>query len=262
MDLPDHAQGASGPAALRLDQAAGRQPEHHARRPNFRQPGAVDHYVRDPRPRRPDPAGAFVTLTLRGAGFTPATTASVLDPSGFVQFANPVYLDSNTLRVDVHLTNSVVGYLGGTFAVQVANGAQTATKAGALTIGAGSQSQSPPCPLTLSLVSPAAVKSLAEFAVTVNYQNDCAEDATPQVAVISSSNARLRFPGDSASRSQVLQLLLTNPGEGPLELIPPGAHGSILLMAQPITGGAHLAVPLELSPCSQWPAGGSTIRPA
>ena len=31
-----------------------------------------------------------------------------------------------------------------------------------------------------------------------------------------------------------------------MELIPPGAKGSVLVMAQPITGGANIAVPIDM----------------
>jgi RHS repeat-associated protein len=195
---------------------------------------------------------ASADVTVRGTGFTPSTTVTLLDPDTEVVMGGLRYLDENTLRVTVSAgDHGCVLPCGGTFDVQVQEGAQTATLPGGLTAslqlydGGPLPDDRPPCELSLSLNTPPQVRSLREFPVTVNWENRCG-DLSPQVAVVASDNARFRFPGDPAPRGQYLELLITNQGEGPPDLIPTGATGSLLVMAQPITGGAHIAVPVEV----------------
>ncbi|MCC7362114.1 MAG: hypothetical protein IT317_21700 [Anaerolineales bacterium] len=197
-----------------------------------------------------------VSVTIRGAGFTPATTVSLLDPENEVQLDGVRFLDENTLRANVHANwdnpSGCVLPCGGTFDVQVHEGAQTVALPDGLTagwqiqLGAPPANDRPPCELNVSFDAPQFVRSGREFPVTVNWENHCG-DLTPQQVLLTSDNARFRFPADPAPRGQYLELFITNQGEGPLELIPQGATGSILVLAQPITGGTHVAVPLDLS---------------
>lgn len=103
--------------------------------------------------------------------------------------------------------------------------------------------------LEVFVIAPRFTRVQREFAVLVVYHNPSAVNVPARDIVVDSALARFRLPDEPGPRGTFVQLLAVNPDpNGPAGVIPPGASGSVALLALPITttSGAFIDVNVNL----------------
>lgn len=121
-------------------------------------------------------------------------------------------------------------------------------------------------PLEVFVVAPRFTRVQREFAVLVVYHNSSALNVPARVIVVDSALARFRWPNEPGPRGTFVQLLAVNPDpNGPAGVIPPGASGSVVLLAQPITSTPNVFIDVNvnlLKPGSiDWDGVANAFRP-
>ncbi|MBI5567613.1 MAG: hypothetical protein HY870_22130 [Chloroflexi bacterium] len=121
-------------------------------------------------------------------------------------------------------------------------------------------------PLEMFVVAPRFTRVQREFAVLVVYHNPSALNVPARVIVVDSALARFRWPNEPGPRGTFVQLLAVNPNpDGPAGIIPPGASGSVVLLAQPITSTPNVFIDVNVNLLKpgviNWDAMANAFRP-
>lgn len=157
------------------------------------------------------------TATIRGAGFTPTTTAKLVDGATERAAVQVAYQDANT----VYATFDLTGLTAGAYDLTVADGGLDATRADGFTVTTGAAGK-----LVVNLSIPSISRALARTTATVNYENTGETDIPAPLLFLTSDTGILRLPEQAAYQGKSLAFLGVNP-DGPAGILPAGFKGTI-----------------------------------
>lgn len=201
-----------------------------------------------------------VTLTIAGAKFENSAHASLIAPDNSVIAATSVRrLDATHLQA----TFNLAGKSTGSYGVRIAQGVETATAAGALTVTTGATGH-----LKVDFIVPGGVRTGRQGTVTVEYTNDGGADLPAPILIVTSTSPTLRFTTDVNTRGDTAEFLAINP-TGDAGVLPPGARGSIDLNFVATTDAAANSIQFTLASQSSqadttpldWTAAKEKLRP-
>ncbi|MFM6436862.1 MAG: Calx-beta domain-containing protein, partial [Microcystis panniformis] len=166
-----------------------------------------------------------VTVSLKGAKFTPETEISLISPDGAKTIAQRAWWRSNS---EIWATFDLQGLDTGLYDIQVTDGEISASLEDSFTVTAGAVGH-----LEMEIIAPSAIRPGYQGTVTIEYENTGATDIVAPILALDADNARLRFlNGENWTEGQVYFLGI-NP-EGPAGILSPGAKGSVSLVFAPL----------------------------
>jgi RHS repeat-associated protein len=196
------------------------------------------------------------TVTIHGAGFTPQTTAKLVDGATERAAETVLFKDSTTL----YATFNLAGLTAGTYDVTALNGTTPATRPDAFTVTTGA-----PGKLKVSVTAPAITRALAKTTVTVDYENTGETDIPAPLLSLTADWAVMRLPEQADYVGKQIQFLGINP-TGPAGVLPAGFKGSITFPALSVSGAAHVGIRYDLGVAKEdapidWAAAKAGMRP-
>jgi RHS repeat-associated protein len=193
------------------------------------------------------------TLTVNGSQFTPNTAVNLVASDGTDTKASQVLFKDNTT---LFATFALAGLAPGTYSVQVADGGQTFTDAGAFTVSGAAPGQ-----VTFNLSCSAYTHDTNPGTIVINYMNTGGTDVPAPLMILSSDNASFELPGSTTYIPDSVELLGINQN-GPAGTLPPDYHGSITLSFLPVNAGPHVVSHFTLStiPSASTPFDWSTVK--
>ncbi len=166
-----------------------------------------------------------VTSTIQGAGFTPTSAVHLVDGLNLIRTGSVQFVDANRLFVAFDLR----GVAPGTYDVRVDDAAGSTTSQDAFTVTTGQAGR-----LEFHISGPASLRAGRPQTVYIDYQNTGETDVAARVFTLFADNAVLRLPEQPAFRGNVIDLLSIN-RNGPADVLPPGARGTIPVIFLPST---------------------------
>jgi RHS repeat-associated protein len=185
---------------------------------------------------RPSPQQAELSVTIDGAGFTPASTATLdctgLDATTAGQTTRTFPTKSLTFAgsTELYADFGQVPSPTGACAVNVSSGTASAQLAHAITFGKTTLStflsSAPPSTPHVSVVAPSVNRPNVDSFVVVNYSNPYSYPIPAPLMNLVANGAKLHYPNQPAGDTSVLPVLGASP-KGDPGVLAPGAAGSV-----------------------------------
>ncbi len=177
----------------------------------------------------PSSGAGTTTITIQGSQFAAGDTVTLIPDAGGTPLTptNFYFTDNTTIAATFNLAGIAAGTV---YDVQVANGTQTSTAAGAFTVGQSSSTVTNQVLITIT--APEYVRTGVNYTIQVNYQNVSDQDAEAPLITLTASNALLKLAESNVFASGLIAFLGINTGGGPAGILPPGYQGSITVQVE------------------------------